>query len=195
MPASNSPAPRVPAVLQRSQLNFSSCAKMSLLGVRWETDALWCQTTEPLLSTINTLGLAYPPPALYTSYSLTTSAGWSLQHGEVQTQVFNRKARLRKIIHTYGQYFSVQVSKLAEVTLQLTELPAAEGSPEATIEYQDHVLVASIRFQADLRTVQGARQCKQGSDVLRRRRFGGRCCRGSGLRSGRWTQVPESELQ
>ena len=108
-----------------------------------------------------------------------------VQHREVQTQPFYGEAGLGKLIHANGEDLSVQSGKSVVVILQLNELRTAEGSPEATVEHQDHILVPSIRLQADLGTVQSARQCKQGRHILRRSRFRGGSSGGSGLGRGR----------
>ena len=67
-----------------------------------------------------------------------------IQHRELQPQGFYCEAGLRKVIHTDGQYFRVQVGELAVLTLQLPELRTAVSSPESPVEHHDDIFVASI---------------------------------------------------
>ena len=72
------------------------------MEVRWETDPLWCQTTEPFVSTINTLGLAYLPPGVIDAILPDHFGRLVIQHRELKSDGLDSIAGLGKVVHADG---------------------------------------------------------------------------------------------
>jgi hypothetical protein len=73
---------------------------------------------------------------------------WIGQSNEIQLLLLPIISKCFCVLGTHHDDLGVPIGKLGKISAQLRHMPAAEGSPEATIEDQDDVLVALIVGQA-----------------------------------------------